>query len=163
MKKTEKRLLEMIENNARMSLKEAAVMLGETEEDVEASLKTMEDAGIICGYNTMIDWDRTGVDKVTALIEVSVIPQRDKGFDDVAARLCRYPEVDTAYLISGGFDLMLILEGKSLRQVSEFVTNKLAVEEEVNNTKTHFILKRYKDHGTMMEKKDTDKRGKVTA
>ena len=163
MKKTEKRLLEMLENNARISLEEAAVMLGEQEDNVAAAMKSLEDQGIVCGYNTMIDWDRTGIDKVTALIEVSVTPQRDKGFDDIAERIFQYPEVDTAYLISGDYDLMLILEGKSLKQVAEFVANKLSVEDEVLNTKTHFILKRYKDHGTVMERKHKDKRDKVTA
>ena len=163
MNKIEKQLLAIMENNSRIAPKEAAVRLGITEIEVANTLKKLEESGVICGYNTMIDWEKTGIDKVTALIEVSVTPQRSKGFDDIAERLCKYPEVDTAYLISGGFDLMLILEGKSLKQVSEFVTNKLAVEDEVLNTKTHFILKRYKDHGTMMDKQKRDKREKVTA
>ena len=163
MTKMEKQLLQIMENNSRISVKEAAALLGEKEIDVANKLKELEEKNVICGYNTMIDWDKTGIDRVTALIEVSVTPQRNKGFDDIAERLCKYPEVDTAYLISGGFDLMLILEGKSLKQVSEFVTNKLAVEDEVLNTKTHFILKRYKDHGTMMDKQKGDKREKVTA
>ncbi|MBP3736776.1 MAG: Lrp/AsnC family transcriptional regulator [Lachnospiraceae bacterium] len=159
----EKQLLQIMENNSRISVKEAAALLGEKEIDVANKLKELEEKNVICGYNTMIDWDKTGIDMVTALIEVRVTPQRSKGFDDIAERIYKYPEVNTAYLISGGFDLMLILEGKSLKQVSEFVTNKLAVEEEVLSTKTHFILKRYKDHGTVMAGREHDKREKVTA
>ena len=163
MTKMEKQLLHIMENNSRISVKEAAALLGEKEIDVANKLKELEEKNVICGYNTMIDWDKTGIDRVTALIEVRVTPQRNKGFDDIAERIYKYPEVDTAYLISGGFDLMLILEGKSLKQVSEFVTNKLAVEDEVLSTKTHFILKRYKDHGTVMAAAERDKREKVTA
>ncbi len=163
MTKMEKQLLHIMENNSRISVKEAAALLGEKEIDVANKLKELEEKNVICGYNTMIDWDKTGIDRVTALIEVRVTPQRNKGFDDIAERIYKYPEVDTAYLISGGFDLMLIQEGKSRKQVSEFVTNKLAGEDEVLSTKTHFILKRYKDHGTVMAAVERDKREKVTA
>ena len=110
----------------------------------------MEDEHIICGYHTLIDWDKAGIEKVTAMIEVRVTPQRGMGFDKVAERIYNYPEVNAVYLISGGFDLMVTLEGKTLREVSSFVTNKLSTLDQVLSTKTNFILKKYKDHGTVM-------------
>ena len=110
----------------------------------------MEKEHIICGYHTLIDWDKTSSEKVTALIEVKVTPQRGLGFDKIAERIYNYPEVNSVYLISGGFDLMVTLEGKTLREVSSFVTNKLSTLDQVLSTKTNFILKKYKDHGTVM-------------
>ena len=110
----------------------------------------------------MINWDSTGVEKVTALIEVRVTPQRGKGFDDIAERIYKYPEVNTVYLMSGGYDLMVILEGKTLKDVASFVTSKLSTLDTVIGTTTHFILKKYKDHGTIMAKKEEDRREIVT-
>jgi DNA-binding Lrp family transcriptional regulator len=119
-------------------------------------------AGIICGYHTMIDWDKTDIDKVTALIEVRVTPQRGKGFDDIAERIYKYPEVNSVYLISGGYDLLVTLEGKSLKEVSRFVSSKLSTLDTVISTATHFILKKYKDHGTIMTRKYEDQREIIT-
>jgi DNA-binding Lrp family transcriptional regulator len=112
---------------------------------------------VICGYPTLIDWDKAGIEKVTALIEVRVTPQRGMGFDRVARRIYNYPEVSSVYLISGGFDFMVTIEGKTLREVSDFVSQKLSTLDSVLSTKTNFILKKYKDHGTIMvdeQKKD---------
>lgn len=163
MNKQEEQILSIIEKNSRIHTEEMAILLGMEEIDVVNALQKMEEAGVICGYHTMIDWEKTGIEKVTALIEVRVTPQREKGFDDIAERIFRYPEVDTCYLMSGSYDLMLILEGKTLREVSSFVTNKLSTLDTVISTATHFILKRYKDHGTIMEKKREDFREKVMA
>jgi len=110
----------------------------------------------------MINWDKTGIEKVTALIEVRVTPQRGQGFEDIAERIYKYPEVSNVYLMSGGYDLMVILEGKTLKEVSGFVTNKLSTLDTVLGTTTHFILKKYKDHGTIMDKKEEDIREIVT-
>lgn len=118
----------------------------------------MEDERIICGYHTLIDWDKVGVEKVSALIEVRVTPQKGMGFDHVAERIYNYPEVNSVYLISGGFDFMVTLEGKSLREIAQFVSEKLAGLDQVISTKTNFILKKYKDHGTVMAVHTKDER-----
>ena len=152
------RILTIIEKNSRINLKELAIMLGTEEIEVANALQEMETDGIICGYHTMINWDKTGIEKVTALIEVRVTPQRDMGFDKVAERIYNYPEVNSVYLISGGFDLMVTLEGKTLREISQFVTDKLSTLDQVLSTKTNFILKKYKDHGTVMAPRAKDER-----
>ena len=144
------KILTFIEKNSRIDLKELAIMLGVDEASVVNELKAMEDEKVICGYHTLIDWDKAGIEKVTAMIEVRVTPQRGMGFDKIAERIYNYPEVNSVYLISGGFDLMVTLEGKTLREVSSFVTNKLSTLDQVLSTKTNFILKQYKDHGTVM-------------
>lgn len=124
-------ILTFIEKNSRIDLKELAIILGVEEAMVANELQAMEQEGIICGYHTMIDWSKTSTEKVTALIEVRVTPQRGQGFDKVAERIYRYPEVQSVYLISGGFDLMVILEEKTLREVSQFVSDKLSTLEPV--------------------------------
>ena len=148
--KMREELLKIIEKNSRIDLKELAVILGVEEIDVVNEMAAMEAEGIICGYHTLIDWDKAGLEKVTAMIEVRVTPQRGMGFDKIAERIYNYPEVKSVYLISGGFDLMVTLEGKTLREVSQFVTDKLSTLDQVLSTKTNFILKKYKDHGTIM-------------
>jgi len=158
----DERILTIIEKNSRIDVAELSVLLGTTEIEIVNALQKMEEEGIICGYHTMIDWDKTGIEKVTALIEVRVTPQRGKGFDDIAERIYKYPEVNSVYLISGGYDLMVTLEGKTLREVSGFVTNKLSTLDTVISTATHFILKKYKDHGTIMAVKPEDTRERIT-
>ena len=155
-------ILSIIERNSRIDLKELAVILGVEEIDVVNEMAAMEKEGIICGYHTMIDWEKTAIEKVTALIEVRVTPQRGQGFDSIAERIYKYPEVNSVYLISGGYDLLVTLEGKSLKQVSAFVSDKLSTLDTVLSTATHFILKKYKDHGTILAKKYEDEREKIT-
>lgn len=152
------KLLRLIEKNSRISVKEMAVLLGYEEIEVANELKALEEEGIICGYHTMIDWEKTDIEMVSALIEVKVTPQRGQGFDHMAERIIQYPEVNAVYLISGGYDLLVILEGKSLKQVSSFVSDKLSTLDNVLSTATHFILKKYKDHGTILESKHKDER-----
>ncbi|MBR4759470.1 MAG: Lrp/AsnC family transcriptional regulator [Lachnospiraceae bacterium] len=156
------RILAIIEKNSRIDLKELAIIMGEPEIEVANELKAMEESGIICGYHTLIDWEKTSIEKVTALIEVRVTPQRGQGFDNIAERIYKYPEVNSVYLISGGYDLLVTLEGKTLKEVSGFVTDKLSTLETVMSTATHFILKKYKDHGTILHKDEVDERMKVT-
>ena len=144
------KILTFIEKNSRIDLNELAIMLGVDEASVVKELEAMENERIICGYHTLIDWDKAGIEKVTAMIEVRVTPQRGMGFDKIAERIYNYPEVNSVYLISGGFDLMVTLEGKTLREVSQFVTDKLSTLDQVLSSKTNFILKKYKDHGTVM-------------
>ncbi len=152
------KILGIIEKNSKMDLKELAVILGESEIDVANEIAAMEADGTICGYHTLIDWEKTSIEKVSALIEVRVTPQRGQGFDSIAERIYKYPEVNSVYLMSGGYDLLVTLEGKTLKEVSSFVTNKLSTLETVLSTTTHFILKKYKDHGTIMAKKFEDTR-----
>lgn len=156
------RILTIIEKNSRINIAELAVMLGTEEIEIANALQELEEDGIICGYHTMINWDKTGIEKVTALIEVRVTPQRGRGFDDIAERIYKYPEVNTVYLMSGGYDLMVILEGKTLKEVAMFVSNKLSTLDYVVGTTTHFILRKYKDHGTIMSRKYEDLREIVT-
>lgn len=155
-------LLRIIEKNSRIDLKELAVMLDANEIDVANELAAMEEEDIICGYHTLINWDNTTVDKVTALIEVSVTPQTGQGFDTIAEKIYKYPEVNSVYLISGKYDLMVILEGKSLREVSNFVSEKLSGLDAVLSTATHFILKKYKEHGTIYKTRSDDEREMIT-
>ena len=154
------KILNIIEKNSRIDIKELAVLLGYDEIDVANELKAMEEEGVICGYHTLIDWEKTSIEKVSALIEVKVTPQRGQGFDNIAERIYKYPEVNAVYLISGGFDLLVSLEGKTLKEVSLFVSDKLSTLETVISTSTHFVLKKYKDHGTILAKKNKDEREK---
>lgn len=156
------KILSIIEKNSRIDMKELAVILGAEEIDIVNEMAAMEAEGIICGYHTMIDWEKTSIEKVTALIEVRVTPQRGQGFDSIAERIYKYPEVNSVYLISGGFDLLITLEGKSLKEISAFVSDKLSALDTVLSTATHFILKKYKDHGTILTKKCEDEREKIT-
>ncbi len=151
-------LLNLIEKNSRLGLKELAVLLGVNEIDVANELAKLEQEGVICGYHTLINWDKTDIEKVTALIEVKVTPQRGQGFDKIAERIYNYPEVKSVYLISGGFDLLVTLEEKSLKEIANFVSDKLSTLDSVLSTATHFILKKYKDHGTVFDKKREDER-----
>ena len=151
-------LLAVIEKNSRIDLKELAVLLGVEEIDVVNELAALEAEGVICGYHTLINWEKTTIDTVSALIEVRVTPQRGLGFDKVAERIYNYPEVNAVYLISGGFDFMVTIEGKTLREVAQFVSEKLSTLDTVLSTKTNFILKKYKDHGTILAERPKDER-----
>lgn len=155
-------ILKYIEKNSRVDLGELAVLLGTDEVTVANEIAQMEKEKIICGYHTLIDWDKVGMEKVTALIEVKVAPQRNQGFDRIAERIYNYPEVTAVYLISGGYDLLVTLDGKTLKEVSQFVSEKLSPVEAVISTATHFILKKYKDHGTILVKKAESERMLVT-
>ena len=156
------KILTFIEKNSRVDLRDLAVLLGVDEQMVVNELEAMEAEHVICGYHTLIDWDKTDVEKVTAMIEVRVTPQRDMGFDKVAERIYNYPEVNSVYLISGSFDFMVTIEGRTLREVSQFVSDKLSPLESVLSTKTNFILKKYKDHGTVMAEQKKDERELMT-
>lgn len=156
------KILNMIEKNSRIDLKDMAVMLDVSEAELANELADMEKEKIICGYHTLINWDKTSEEKVTALIEVKVTPQRGLGFDSIAERIYNYEEVNALYLMSGGFDFTVIIEGKSMKSVAQFVSSKLAPLESVLSTSTHFVLKKYKDHGTVLEAETKDERILVT-
>ena len=144
------RILAVIEKNSRISTAELAEILAEIAE--------MEEEHIICGYHTLINWDNTEDEKVIALIEVKVTPQRQMGFEKIAERLSLYSEVKAVYLMSGAFDFTVIIEGKSMRGVAQFVSEKLATIDSVISTATHFVLKKYKDHGTVLSDGPQDER-----
>ena len=156
------KILSYIETNSRIDMHDLAIMMGTDEATIMNELEEMEQAHIICGYHTLINWEKAGIEKVTAMIEVRVTPQRGMGFDKVAERIYNYPEVNSVYLISGGFDFMVTLEGKTLREVSAFVSDKLSPLDSVLSTKTNFILKKYKDHGTIMAEQRKDERELVS-
>ena len=155
-------ILRMLENNSRIDLHDLAIMLGTDDSVVLQEIEQMEKEGVICGYPTLINWDKTDTEKVTALIEVSVTPQRGQGFEKLAERICNYPEVKSIYLMSGAFDFVVFLEGKTLKEVSMFVSTKLSTLEAVSGTATHFVLKKYKDHGTIMIPRKESERMLVT-
>ena len=146
-----------------METKDIATMLGLDEALVIHTIKEMEEEQIICGYNTVINWDKTDDERVTALIEVKVTPQRGEGFDRVAERIYNYEEVTSLYLMSGGFDMTVFIEGKTMKEVAQFVARKLAPMDGVLSTSTHFVLKKYKESGTKLEQQKKDERLVVTA
>ena len=156
------KILTHIERNSRIDIHDLAIILNTDEATVMNELEAMEAEHIICGYHTLINWEEAGIEKVTAMIEVRVTPQRGMGFDKVAERIYNYPEVNSVYLISGGFDLLITIEGKTLKEVSQFVSDKLSTLDTVLGTATHFILKKYKDHGTILSKTHEDTREKIT-
>ena len=151
-------LLSILEKNSRIDFKELSVLLGISEEEVLNEISQLEKDGVICAYHTLINWEKTDIESVTALIEVKVTPQRGQGFDRIAERLYNYPEVKSEYLISGGYDLLVTLEEKSLKEIAAFVSDKLSTLDSVLSTATHFILKKYKDHGTIINKQVKDER-----
>lgn len=152
-------ILEVLEKNSRYTDQEIAVMTGKTVEEVREAIRDYEERSIIAGYTTLINWENTGREIVTALIEVQITPQRGVGFDKVAERIYKFPQVKACYLMSsGGFDLTVIVEGKTMKEVAMFVSDKLSIQEYVTGTATHFVLKKYKDHGTIFREKKTDDR-----
>ena len=155
-------ILRLIEKNSRIDLKDMAIMLGMDETELANEIADMEKEGVICGYYTLINWDNTSDERVSALIEVKVTPQRGIGFDKIASRISRFDEVKAVYLMSGGFDFTVILEEKSMKEIAQFVTSKLSTLDQVLNTATHFVLKKYKDYGVVMMDEEKDERMLVT-
>jgi len=157
------KILDMLYGNSRISHEDMAVMLGMSCEDLKAEIAAMEKEGIICGYSTMINWDKTDCEKVSAVIEVKVAPQRGLGFDKIAERIYRFDEVESVSLMSGGYDLSVTIDGKSMKDIATFVHEKLAPLESVISTATHFVLKKYKEHGvTLVSEKKSEGRMKIT-
>lgn len=161
MKLTDKELelVEILEKDARVSIDNLAKMVSLSVEETEEYLKRLEDSKVVVRYTSVIDWSKVaGHEGVTAMIDVKVTPKRGVGFDDVAERIYRFKEVKSVYLMSGAFDLSVIVEGKSMNEVARFVSEKLSTLDSVLSTTTHFILKKYKHDGTIFEKTDDDKR-----
>ncbi len=154
-------ILEILEKNSRRTPADIAAMTGREEADVARSIKDFEDRHVIAAYTTLVNWELTDDERVTALIEVKVTPQRDRGFDKVAERIYNFPEVTACYLMSGGFDLTVVIEGKTMKEVALFVAEKLAPCEDVTSTATHFVLKKYKDKGFVFGQAPEDDREHV--
>lgn len=153
------KILTLLENDAKLTPEQLAVMLGKEMGDIKAAIEGYEADGTILGYQALVDWDKTDREYVTAFIEVKITPMRDLGFDKAAEKIYSYPEVKSVYLMSGGFDLALIIEGKTMREVAFFVAQKLAPIEYVMSTATHFVLKKYKDKGVVYGLQEQDERG----
>ena len=148
------KLLRLLEDDCTLNTAQLAAAANLTEEEVKAEVKAMEDERVILGYKAIVDWDRTNVESVTALIEVKVTPQRGDGFDRVAERIYQYDEVESVYLMSGAFDLTVIISGRTLKEVAHFVGDKLATIDDVTGTATHFILHKYKEKHLIFEKQE---------
>ncbi len=155
------KLLMLLENDATLTSAELALMLSKEEGDIKRMVEELERDGVILGKKTVIDWDKTDREYVNALIEVKVMPQRDDGFDKIAEKIYNYPEIKSLYLMSGGFDFTVIIEGKTMKEVAYFVARKLAPVEFVTSTATHFVLKKYKDNGVVYKTPDCDPREKM--
>ena len=151
-------LLEVLEKNSRVSVAELASMLQKSEYEIEKEISRLEREKIILSYGALINWERYGDDTVTAVIEINLTPQREVGFDAIAERIYRFDEVRTVYLMSGNFDLLVIIEGKSLKDVANFVATRLSTIEGVTQTRSHFMLKAYKKDGVIIDDEEQDRR-----
>ena len=158
----DKQILKILERDARTSASQIAVMIDKSEQEVSEAIKKMEQSGIIRRYKTVIDWEKAGRERVFAFIDVRVSPSRGVGFDDVARRIYKYPEVHSVYLVSGDYDLRVVVEGTTMREVAFFVAEKLATLDGVLSTRTNFLLKKYKDDGDLFEEPEGDTRLAVT-
>ena len=151
-------LLEILEHNARISTAKIASMLQRPEEEVKAQIELLEREKVILSYSTLINRERYGEELVTAVIEINLTPQREVGFDALAERICRFDEVRSVYLMSGNFDLLVVVQGKSLKDISNFVATRLSSIEGVTQTRSHFLLKEYKKDGIILENEEQDRR-----
>ena len=158
MTKLEMQLLDLLKEDCRLPLEKIAVMLGATTAEVAETIDRLEQDRVILRYAPTINWDKTDRERVEAMIQVNVTPQRDKGFDEVAGRIYRFEEVKSVYLMSGGYDLLVLVEGRTLKELALFVSSKLSALEQVTGTQTCFILKRYKEEGVIFEGDKTDNR-----
>ena len=155
-------ILKVLETDAHASLQKIAALTGTTAEQAAAEIAACEASGVIRRYKTVVDWDKFGEERVFAFIDVKVMPARGVGFDDVAERIYRYPEVHSVYLVSGTHDLRCVVEGRHIREIADFVAQKLSTIERVTATATHFLLNKYKDDGDIFGEQEADHRLMVT-
>lgn len=161
MRTLEMGILDILTEDARTPAREIAIMLGKTETEIQEAVARLEEQRIILKYPALIDWQKVDVDEIEAVIEVRVTPQRDHGFDAIAEQIYRFEEVVNVYLMSGGFDLMVMLKAQTLKQLALFVAEKLSTIDGVLSTATHFVLKRYKSQGVITGEREEDNRLKV--
>lgn len=155
-------ILNLLKEDSRLGPATIATMLGVSEEQVRQAIEQMEQEKVLVKYAAVVNWDKVDEGKVTALIEVQITPERGRGFDAIAERIYLYPEVKTVYLMSGGYDLLVEVDGHSLKEVAGFVSNRLSSIDSVLSTKTHFILKKYKQDGVIFEDHNDDQRLVIT-
>lgn len=153
-----KEVLQLLENDSRLTQDQLAKLLNVSKEEIAALIERLEKENVILKYHTVINWDKEPSPPVTALIEVNIIPQREFGFDKIAERIYHFPQVKSVYLMSGSYDLCVIIEGENMQEISFFVSEKLATLEHVNGTRTHFIMKRYKEDGVIFGNGEKDNR-----
>ena len=158
MKTLDKKILHLLEEDPKLTADNLATMLDKEVGEIRDIIEKYEKNGVIVGYRTLIDWEDTDIENVTALIELKVTPSRDRGYDKVAEKIYRYPEVKDMYLMSGGFDFVVMIEGRTMREVAYFVAQKLATIEFVTSTATHFVLKKFKDKGVVYKAPELDER-----
>ncbi|MDD4700047.1 MAG: Lrp/AsnC family transcriptional regulator [Oscillospiraceae bacterium] len=156
------KLLKLLSDNARYTNREIAVMIDMSEQEVENEIKQMEQDGLIRGYKAVIDWERLDSAKVSAIIELRVAPQPDAGFEDIARKVMKYDEVESVYLMSGGYDLCVLVKGKTFQEVAMFVAKQLAPMKFVLSTSTHFVLRRYKELDIELYDNASDDRGRMS-
>lgn len=154
-------ILRMLQDDARLTPEQIAIMTQKDAGDVRRAIEEYEKTGVIVGYQALIDWDKTDREFVSAVIELKITPQKDRGFDRVAEKIYNYPEVQSLFLMSGAYDLQVILEGKTLKEVAHFVAAKLSTIEAVTGTATHFVLRKYKDHGVIYKSPEIDERSNL--
>ena len=152
-------LLKMLSTNARYTVEQLAVMLAADTQEVAAEIDALQKEGIICGYKTVIDWEKVDATSVSAIIELNVVPKADLGFEDVAEKVASYPEVEAVYLMSGGYDLNVVVKGKNLQDIARFVARELATIDSVTSTATHFVMRRYKEMDVKLFEGEKDDRG----
>ena len=155
-------LLKLLSRNARYTVEQLADMLGESKENVAAQIKELEKQGVICGYKAVVDWDSVDGSSVSAIIEINVVPKADLGFEEVAEKISAYDEVESVYLMSGGYDLNVVVKGKTLKDVAQFVAKELATIDSVTSTATHFVMRRYKELDVCLFEGEKDDRGNIS-
>lgn len=158
---TDRKVLDLLESDGRLTPETIAKLLDKETGDIKKIIQTLEKDGVIQGYRTLIDWDKTDKEYVTAIIELKVTPQRDRGFEKVAERIYNFPEVKNMYLMSGAYDFSVVIEGKTMKEVAFFVAEKLAPIESVVATSTHFVLRKYKDNGVIFGRLEVDERSNI--
>ncbi len=152
-------LLKLLSQNARYTVEQLATMLSVTPEAVAAEIAALEKEGVVCGYKTVIDWEKVDATSVSAIIELNVVPKADLGFEEVAQKVASYPEVEAVYLMSGGYDLNVVVKGKNLHDIARFVARELATIDSVTSTATHFVMRRYKEMDVKLCGSEHDDRG----
>lgn len=162
MDKIDRKILKMLEKDARASIEDIATVTGESETAVTARIADMENSGVIRGYKGVIDWERVDTDTVSAIIELKVTPKAGLGFEEVAARVAKYPEVESVSLMSGGYDLNVVVRGRTFHEVSSFVAKELAMIDSVTSTGTQFVMRRYKEFGVELISDEEDGREAIS-
>ena len=154
-------LLKLLSRNPRYTVSQLGDMLGASEKEVKKQIKDLEKEGIICGYKAVIDWDSVDGSLVSAIIEIKVVPKADLGFEEVAEKIAAYSEVESVYLMSGGYDLNVVVKGRTLKDVAQFVARELATIDSVTSTATHFVMRRYKEMDVCLFGSEKDDRGNI--